>query len=143
MVEGNHPEKAVIDFQAKSYANNKFQFVDSGMVSHNGIDWLVFRSTKKEFADPEERFQKHIQDIKKTNITPTEEEILEIRKHFKISTDLMNLSDATKYLSVVDYAKMSFAQNQNYYFKKGTLVYSVNSKHYFRVCDILNKESNQ
>ncbi len=139
MVTGIQPEKAVIDFAKKSHADNLFTFIDTNFVSTNGLDWLEFNQTVTKYDDPEEIFQNDCSKLEEFR-KMTDEEKTELRKHLKISTLIRNLGNSIRYLAVVDYASVSLAQNISLFFKKGSLVYLLEQRFYYRKSDLLKRE---
>jgi len=140
MVEGNQPEKAVIDFAKKSYADNLFTFIDTNSVSTNGLDWLEFKQTVTKYYDPEEMFQKFRNQIESNSKKMTDEEQKKQREHFKHVALSLNLSNCIRYLAVVDNACVTLAQNIALFFKRGSLVYLLEQRFYYRKSDLLKLE---
>ena len=140
MVEGNQPEKAVIDFAKKSYADNLFESIDTNFVLTNGLDWLEFKQTVTKYDDPEEIFQNLCSKMESQSKKMTDDEKTKLREHCKISTLVRNLGSSIRYLAVVDYASASVAQNTKLFFKKGSLVYLLEQRFYYRKSDLLKRE---
>ena len=140
MVTGNNPEKFTIDFAEKSYADNSFTFIDTGSVSTNGLDWLEFKQTVTKYQDPEEDFQEHCSQLEAHAKKMTDEEKTELRRHCKSVALSTNLGNSHRYLAVVDYAKITLSQNIKLFFEKGSLVYFLEQRFYYRKSDLLKQE---
>ncbi len=136
MVTGNDPENVVIDFSKKHLAEYPDRAIDTHIALENGLDWLRFGQIVKEFEDPEALFQK-IRENSPHKLSD------EAEKQFRISCKenalISNLSKCTRYLAVVDYAMMTLSQNIVLYFKKGSLVYLLEKKLYYRHSDLLKQ----
>jgi hypothetical protein len=139
MVTGNNPEDAQINWQTKEFAENPTKYFDTNFLDYNGIDWVAFPQTGVKYLDPEEMFQ----NILKTAPSElTNEEKQNSRKSCRMTALVHNLSHSTRYLSVVDQARLTLAQNNNLYFKKGSLVYHLEQRLYFRPSDLLKQSTN-
>ncbi len=139
MVEGIEPENVVIDFDKKSYADNLLSFIDTGSVSTNGLDWLEFKQTVTKYVDPEEFFQNLCGEYEKVKKL-TDDEKTKLRQHCKDTTLIRNLGNSIRYLAVVDHASVSLAQNITLFFKKGSLVYFLEQRFYYKKSDLLKPE---
>jgi len=136
MVTSNDPENFVIDFDEKSLAEHPTTFFDTNAVSTNSIDWIQFKQTVTKYADPEELFQ----SIRKNAPHKlSEEEEKKFRASCKTNALMLNLGSSTRYLAVVDYAKLTLSQNIVLFFKKTSLVYFVEQRLYFRPSDLLKQ----
>ena len=136
MVTGNDPENFVIDFDQKPLTEHPTKFFDTNAVSTNGIDWIQFKQTVNKYTDPEELFQ----NIRKNSPHKlSDEEEKKFRASCKTNAFLQNLSNSIRYLAVVDLAKLTLSQNIVLYFKRGSLVYFVEQRLYFRPSDLLKQ----
>ncbi len=136
MVTGNDPENFIIDFDQKPLAEHPTTFFDTHAVATNGIDWIQFKQTVTKYTDPEELFQ----SIRKNSPHKlSDEEEKRFRLSSKTNALMQNLSNSIRYLAVVDYAKLTLSQNIVLYFKKGSLVYFVEQRLYYRRSDLLKQ----
>lgn len=152
MVEEINPKKAIINFNnfGKSLADNRMIGNNSNFIQFNGIDWLYIPATTKQFLDPEEEYQKTKEKNEKIKKTLDGEKLdafiksygneKEIRDEVNQSTLHQNITNSNKYLAVVEYAQLVLAENQRFFFKKGSLIYNFNGKVYFRIQDILRRD---
>jgi len=136
MVTGNDPENVVIDFSKKHLAEYPTRSIDTHIAIENGIDWLRFEQTVPKYVDPEELFQN---TRKQSPHKLTDEEEKQLRASIKVNALIDNLSKSTRYLAVVDYAMMTLSQNIVLYFKKGSLVFLLEQKLYYRHSDLLKQ----
>ncbi len=136
MVTGNDPENVIIDFGKEKRAEYPSNFFDTHIAMHNGIDWVEFEQTRTKFSDPEELFQSA---RKKTPEKLNEEQEKTLRTSCKATALIDNLGHSSRFLAVVDNARMILSQNIVLYFKRGSLVYLFEKKFYYRPSDLLKK----
>lgn len=124
----------------KSYADNTFAYVDSAVSQSNGMDWLEFPKISK-IEDPEEPFQKLKNKIESTSGNMSIDKQNKLRDTIKISVFTQNLINSLKYMAVVEYACMVFGRsNPVLYFKRGSVVYSIGERFWYRQSDLLKSE---
>jgi len=90
--------------------------------------------------NPEEMFQNLCSERESKSEKMTDDEKTKLREHCKITSLIRNLGNSIRYLAVVDYASASVAQNVNLFFKKGSLVYLLEQRFYYRKSDLLKRE---